>query len=131
LNRNAILNLVQSRFPNLLALYAFGSRVTGQATSESDLDLAILVDGPVDPFAIFTLAGEIAEIAGLEVDLVDLRAASTVMQHQIITTGERWWQRDSRAARYEATILNMKTSLDEARAGLIGDILKRGSVYGR
>ncbi|MFN7827399.1 MAG: type VII toxin-antitoxin system MntA family adenylyltransferase antitoxin [Acidobacteriota bacterium] len=131
MNRNAILNLVQSRFPNLLALYAFGSRVTGQATSESDLDLAILVDGPVDPFAIFTLAGEIAEIAGLEVDLVDLRAASTVMQHQIITTGERWWQRDSRAARYEATILNMKTSLDEARAGLIGDILKRGSVYGR
>ena len=131
MNRNAILNLVQRRFPNLLALYAFGSRVTGQATSESDLDLAILVDGPVDPFAIFTLAGEIAEIAGLEVDLVDLRAASTVMQHQIITTGERWWQRDSRAARYEATILNMKTSLDEARAGLIGDILKRGSVYGR
>lgn len=131
MNRNAILNLVQSRFPNLLALYAFGSRVTGQATSESDLDLAILVDGPVDPFAIFTLAGEIAKIAGLEVDLVDLRAASTVMQHQIITTGERWWQRDSRAARYEATILNMKTSLDEARAGLIGDILKRGSVYGR
>ncbi|MFN9741538.1 MAG: nucleotidyltransferase domain-containing protein, partial [Acidobacteriota bacterium] len=48
MNRNAILNLVQSRFPNLLALYAFGSRVTGQATSESDLDLAILVDGPVD-----------------------------------------------------------------------------------
>ena len=131
MNRNAILNLVQSRFPNLLALYAFGSRVTGQATSESDLDLAILVDGPVDPFAIFTLAGEIAEIAGHEVDLVDLRAASTVMQHQIITSGERLWQRDSRAALYEATILNMKTALDEARAGLIGDILKRGTVYGR
>ena len=131
MNRNAILNLVQSRFPNLLALYAFGSRVTGQATSESDLDLAILVDGPIDPYSTFLLAGEIAEIAGLEVDLVDLRAASTVMQHQIITTGERWWQRDSRAALYEATILNMKTSLDEARAGLIGDILKRGSVYGR
>jgi len=108
LNRNAILNLVQSRFPNLLALYAFGSRVTGGATAESDLDLAILVDG-----------------------LVDLRAASTVMQYQIITSGERLWQRDSRAALYEATILNMKTALDEARAGLIGDILKRGTVYGR
>lgn len=131
MNRNAILNLVQSRFPRLLALYAFGSRVTGGATAESDLDLAILVDGPVDPFAIFTLAGEIAEIAGHEVDLVDLRAASTVMQYQIITSGERLWQRDSRAALYEATILNMKTALDEARAGLIGDILKRGTVYGR
>ena len=131
MNRNAILNLVQSRFPRLLALYAFGSRVTGGATAESDLDLAILVDGPVDSYSTFLLAGKIAECAGLEVDLVDLRAASTVMQHQIITTGERLWQRDSRAALYEATILNMKTALDEARAGLIGDILKRGSVYGR
>lgn len=131
MNRNAILNLVQSRFPRLLALYAFGSRVTGGATAESDLDLAILVDGLVDPYSTFLLAGEIAECAGLEVDLVDLRAASTVMQHQIITSGERLWQRDSRAALYEATILNMKTALDEARAGLIGDILKRGTVYGR
>lgn len=131
MNRNAILNLVQSRFPNLLALYAFGSRVTGGATAESDLDLAILVDGPVDPLSLFWVAQEIADIAGLEVDLVDLRAASTVMQYQIITSGERLWQRDSRAALYEATILNMKTALDEARAGLIGDILKRGTVYGR
>ena len=107
------------------------SRVTGGATAESDLDLAILVDGLVDPYSTFLLAGEIAECAGLEVDLVDLRAASTVMQYQIITSGERLWQRDSRAALYEATILNMKTALDEARAGLIGDILKRGTVYGR
>lgn len=44
-DKAVLLHLLQSRFPELLALYAFGSRVTGGATAESDLDLAILVDG--------------------------------------------------------------------------------------
>lgn len=131
LDKAALLHLLQGRFPELLALYAFGSRVTGGATAESDLDLAILVDGQVDPLSLFHLAGELSELVGCDVDLVDFRTASTVMQYQIITTGERWWQKDFRADLYEAMVLNQKTSLDEARAGLIGDIMQRGSVYGR
>ena len=131
LDKAALLPLLQRRFPELLALYAFGSRVTGGATSESDLDLAILVDGRVDPLSLFHLAGELSEIVNCDVDLVDFRTASTVMQYQIITTGERWWQKDFRADLYEAMVLNQKTSLDEARAGLIDDIMQRGSVYGR
>ncbi len=130
-DKGVVLHLMQGRFPELLALYAFGSRVTGEATVESDLDLAILVDGRVDPLSLFHLAGEVSEIVGCDIDLVDFRTASTVMQYQIITTGERWWQRDFRADLYEAMVLNQKTSLDEARAGLIGDIMQRGSVYGR
>lgn len=131
LDKASLLQLLQGRFPELLALYAFGSRVTGGATAESDLDLAILVDGRVDPLSLFHLAGELSEIVNCDVDLVDFRTASTVMQYQIITTGERWWQKDFRADLYEAMVLNQKTSLDEARAGLISDIMQRGSVYGR
>ncbi|MFZ4986509.1 MAG: type VII toxin-antitoxin system MntA family adenylyltransferase antitoxin [Blastocatellia bacterium] len=131
LDKASLLQLLQGRFPELLALYAFGSRVTGGATAESDLDLAILVDGRVDPLSLFHLAGELSEVVGCDVDLVDFRTASTVMQYQIITTGERWWQKDFRADLYEAMVLNQKTSLDEARAGLIDDIMQRGNVYGR
>jgi predicted nucleotidyltransferase len=131
IDKGAVLHLLQGCFPELLALYAFGSRVTGGATAESDLDLAILVDGRVDPLSLFHLAGELAEIVNCDVDLVDFRTASTVMQYQIITTGERWWKKDFRADLYEAMVLNQKTSLDEARAGLIDDIMQRGSVYGR
>jgi predicted nucleotidyltransferase len=130
-DNGAVLHLLQGRFPELLALYAFGSRVTGGATAESDLDLAILVDGRVDLLSLFHLAGELSEIVNCDVDLVDFRTASTVMQYQIITTGERWWKKDFRADLYEAMVLNQKTSLDEARAGLIDDIMQRGSVYGR
>jgi hypothetical protein len=64
------------------------------------------------------------------VDLLDLRAASTVMQYQVITTGQRWWALDIQAALFEAAILSEKTELDTARAGLLSDIQKRGKVYG-
>jgi predicted nucleotidyltransferase len=131
MNQVIILKRVQDRLPDLLALYAFGSRIQGQANAESDLDLAVLVPGYADPLLLFDLAGELADVTGYAVDLLDLRAASTVMQYQIITTGVRWWQKDSQAALFEAAILSEKTALDEARQTLIDEIQHRGSVYGR
>ncbi|MFN3585941.1 MAG: type VII toxin-antitoxin system MntA family adenylyltransferase antitoxin [Moraxellaceae bacterium] len=128
--RRAALPLLRNALPNLLAVYAFGSRVSGHATAESDLDLAVLVEGYADTVALWQLAGSLAEQAGSHVDLLDLRAASTVMQYQIIVTGERWWARDAQAALYEAAILSEKTSLDAARAGLLADIQQRGTVHG-
>jgi predicted nucleotidyltransferase len=130
MNADPFIQILQKRVPELLAIYAFGSRVRGSAGAESDLDLAILVAGYADPLALFYLSGELAELAGCPVDLLDLRAASTVMQYQIITTGVRWWTRDLQAALFETAILSEKTALDSARAGLLDDIQRRGSVYG-
>lgn len=130
MNKAALLNLVETQLDGLLALYAFGSRIQGSATASSDLDLAVLVAGYADPVLLFDLAGQLADITGCPVDLVDLRAASTVMQYQIITTGERWWQKDAQAALFEAAVLSEKTALDTARAALIEDIQHRGSIYG-
>lgn len=126
-----LIHLLQNRLADLLAIYAFGSRIQGTAGPESDLDLAVLVAGYADPLVLFDLSGELADVAGCPVDLLDLRAASTVMQYQIITTGERWWVLDVRAGLFEAAVLSEKTALDTARAGLLADIQQRGSVYGR
>lgn len=131
MNCQAILELLQRRVPDLLAIYVFGSRSEGTAGPASDLDLAVLVAGYADPLALWALSGDLADLAGCPVDLLDLRAASTVMQHQIITTGQRCWAKDAQAALYEAAILSQKTALDTARAGLLDDIEKRGTVYGR
>lgn len=131
MNRETIVQLLQDRIPNLLGIYAFGSRIQGTAGPNSDLDLAVLVAGYAAPLALWTLAGDVADIAGCPVDLLDFRAASTVMQHQIITTGERWWARDAQAALFESAVLSEKTALDTARAGLLADIQTRGTVYGR
>lgn len=125
-----LIALVQQRLPGLFGVYGFGSRVQGGARPDSDLDMAVLVEGYADPLILWDLAGELADVAGVAVDLLDLRAASTVMQYQIVTRGQRWWARDSQAALYEAVILSQKTDLDAARSGLLEDILRSGQVYG-
>ncbi|MDZ7812884.1 MAG: nucleotidyltransferase domain-containing protein [Ideonella sp.] len=129
--RAALLTHLQAQVPGLLAVYAFGSRVTGSFGPESDLDLAVLVAGYADPVQLWSLAGDLADLAGSAVDLLDLRAASTVMQYQVITTGERWWATDLQTDLFEAAILSEKTELDTARAGLLTDIQHSGVVYGR
>lgn len=130
-NTEDMLNRLRQTIPSLSAVYLFGSKAQGTAGPESDVDMAILADQPPDAVGLWTLAGELADIAGRPVDLVDLCAASTVFQYQIITRGRRIWERDSQAAIYESFILSEKTALDEARAGLISDIQKRGRIYGR
>jgi len=70
---------------------------------------------------LWSLSGDLADVAGCPVDLLDLRASSTIMQHQVITTGQRWWAGDFQAAVYEAAILREKTALDAARACLLED----------
>ena len=131
INRAALIRILQARMPDLLAIYAFGSRIQGTAGPHSDLDLAVLVAGYAEPLALFELAGELADVAGCPVDLLDLRAASTVMQYRILITGERWWAQDAQASLYEAAILSEKTNLETARAGLLADIRQRGTIYDR
>ena len=127
----SLLALIRQQVPDLLAVYGFGSQFNGTAGADSDLDLAVLVAGKADTLQLWQVSSELADLAGCDVDLLDLRAASTVMQYQIITQGERLWQLDHQAGVYESFILSAKTELDEARAGLLKDIQQRGSVYGR
>lgn len=122
--------VLQARLPGLLAVYGFGSQVQGTAGPGSDLDMAVLVAGYADVTQLWQLSSELAGIAGCSVDLLDLRAASTVMQYQMVTQGERWWAGDAQAALFESAILSEKTALDTARAGLLADIRERGTVYG-
>jgi len=127
-------HLVQQRLPRALSVYAFGSRVAdnGQhANDNSDLDLAVLVEGYADPLILFELSGQLADKLGCSVDLLDLRAASTVMQHQILTSGQRLWSKDVRAGLFEAAMLTEKLHLNDMRKGLVEDIQARGFVYGR
>jgi Nucleotidyltransferase domain. len=130
-DHGAIRACVLAAVPDTLALYAFGSRIEGTARADSDLDLAILAPGYVEPVQLWELADALAEQAGCAVDLLDLRAASTVMQHQVLTQGRRLWAREPQAGLFECFVLSEKTALDAARSGLLDDIARRGSIHGR
>jgi predicted nucleotidyltransferase len=125
-----IVGAVLDEFPECLAIHAFGSRVTGHADERSDLDLAVLLPGYADPTKLWNLSEALVSIVGCEVDLLDMRAASTVMQHQILMTGRRLMAKQPEADLFECYVLSEKTALDEARAGLLQDIITRGRIYG-
>ena len=121
---------IRTRFPQAIAIYAFGSQVQGTAGPGSDLDLALLVAGYADPIALWELASKLTDVAGCPVDLLDLRAASTVMQYQVITTGQRLWSAGLAAGLFECYVLSEKTELDTARGPLMADILATGRIHG-
>lgn len=126
-----VVSMIRALFPNTMAIYAFGSQVQGTAGVQSDLDLAVLVAGYADPLALWNVAGNLADDVGCPVDLLDLRSASTVMQYQVITTGQRLWSVGLAAGLFETFVLSEKTALEEARAPLMADIQRTGKIHGR
>ena len=124
------LALLRPALPGLQAVYVFGSRADGTATAESDLDLAVLAPRPLDPVARWRLQEDVAAALGRDVDLVDLRSATTVMQAQVLG-GRVAWEGD-RAARqsFEVVVCSAYASLNEERAGILDDVRQRGRVYG-
>lgn len=126
-----IIAAVRAVLPDVRAVTLFGSRAGGAARDDSDLDLAVLLPGPADPVRLWEAGEAIARTLGVDVDLIDLRAASTVMQFQVITTGRRLFAEGGEADRYEMFVLGEMLALNEARAPLIADIEREGRVHGR
>lgn len=126
-----VVTLIRRHFPLAMAVYAFGSQVQGTASSASDLDLAVLVAGYAAPLTLWEVASDLADVVAGPVDLLDLRAASTVMQYQVITTGQRLWAADVQAGLFECYVLSEKTALDTARAPLLADIQSTGKIHAR
>lgn len=102
------------------AVYLFGSHGTDRQRRKSDLDLAILPSTPPDPVELFELGNRLAERLNLEVDLVDLDRASTVMRKEVLRTGERLQASDLPSTRqFEMLTLSDYARLNEERAEIL------------
>lgn len=121
----------RAAIPGLRLLYCFGSQATGRARDDSDLDLAFLASGTVAPEERWRVQETIAADIGRDVDLVDLRRASTVLRAQVVVHGRALYAADdSERASFEATTLAAYARLNEERRGILADIRARGSVHG-
>ena len=108
----------------LQALYLFGSVARGESRRDSDIDLAFLASGSPAPYAVFEAAQDLALRLGHDVDLIDLRRASTVMCAQVVGNGRRLFTGNELAAEnFEMLALSDYAWLEERRAEAIQSFL--------
>jgi len=125
-----VIHTLLDRLPDIVAIYRFGTWGTPQERSDSDIDLAILLDQSLSNLDRWELSQELAQIASRDVDLVDMRRASTVMRLQIVAHGERIYCADETAVScFETAVYSAYAKLNEERREILADIRARGSVY--
>lgn len=111
-------------------IYLFGSTAKGTAHAKSDLDIAFLTSANLDEYEVFMIAQQLATKLNRDIDLVDLRKASTVFQGQIVATGKIIYCTDEQARmNYEMRVLKMYAKLGEERKLIIDDIEESGTVF--
>ena len=75
--------------------YLFGSWAKGTARENSDIDIAVLIDGAPGKTCRGSVQLElISELADDRVDLVILNDASPLLQHQVLKHGVKLFSRD-------------------------------------
>lgn len=113
-------------------IIVFGSVAKGTSREDSDLDLAYYSEKRLTIYERFLIAGDIAEVCNIEVDLVDIRQIDTVFAAQIFATGEILDCADENVfIKERMKALSMYATLNEQRADILRAIEERGSIYGQ
>jgi predicted nucleotidyltransferase len=132
MNTDPIVQTLKNAIPDLRTVYLFGSRAHGAAGVESDWDIAFLASRPLPDIERYDLAQTLAAQINRDVDLLDLATANAVMRMQAIGRGRCLYRLDDpEIDAFEDFVFADYARLNEERAGILADIRKRGSVYGR
>jgi len=124
LHKSLLVSHIVTKVPTVKLIYLFGSMVTGQQHENSDLDIAILPAPALDNLERWQIAQDLACEFDINVDLVDLNVASTVLCQQVITTGELLWGSQVDDDFFAVKTMSMYQHLQQERALIMQDILK-------
>ncbi len=130
---DTIIRHVLADYPDAQAIYLFGSRDTDEAWTGCDIEVALLL-----PHDEAWLAGQLtwsdlqarlAVALEREVDLLNARLVTTVLQKAIIF-GERIYCADRNATdEFEAVTLSLYQKLNEERAAIVDAVVASGRAY--
>jgi uncharacterized protein len=130
--KSEIVEIILAALPDSLAIYLFGSWGTGGERPDSDIDIALLPEKPLEPMSRWELAQSLASRLRRDVDLVDLLAASTVMRMQVVANGERLHASDLyKVERFQDMVFSDYARLNEERREILKDVRRRGNIYGK
>lgn len=117
--------LLEKVSPYLIII--FGSALTGRMLPESDIDIAFLTEEKLNAYDVFMVGQELAGLLGRDVDLVDLKSASTVFQARVITTGRVIYCSDeTKRMLFEMVTLKKYARLNEERRQVMDRLFERG-----
>ena len=127
-----IVKLVLNHFPEVLAVYRYGSYSTGEYHCRSDLDLALLLPPLQDSGYLYLhpLHSDFELLTGTPVDLVNLRKVSTLLQKEIVEKGKRIYTKNAfECEMFELLVLSLYQKLQEERAEIVREGLETGRFY--
>lgn len=100
------LSAIFARYPDIQAVYQFGSTVSGQTHAESDLDLAVVLGNPAAMPKKLDILGELARAGFCNIDLVFLNTDDIVLKYEAVRQNKLIFQRhDFDAGSYYSLIL--------------------------
>jgi len=114
-----LINVCKQHIPDIKLLYLFGSHASNQADANSDIDLAVLLTQKVSTVTRWEIQQKLALEFNVDVDLIDLLSASTVMQNQIINKGICLYDASSHKNTFEMQVMSMYQHLNEERSSLL------------
>lgn len=127
----ALARLLESEIPDLVAAYRFGSTARGDERSDSDVDVAVLARAQLPGRRLLDLMAAIAEVVRREVDVVDLRTASTVLRMQVVGQGIPLPVGDASArGAFEDRVYQDYVRLNEERRDILEQIAREGTIRG-
>lgn len=124
--KTKLAHTLENTLPNGVSFaYLFGSQVTGETHSESDIDLAIFPTEVMSHNNVWQAAQSIAQQLNCDVDLINLREANTVLRFQIITEGILLIDKHDQAPTFEVDTFRMYQDLQYNRKSNIKGLLER------
>ncbi len=129
-DKTIIVNFLKERL-KLKFIYLFGSFAKGEGREDSDIDLAIYSDENVSGYDTFIIANDLAFEVKRDVQIINLKEASTVFAAQIVGTREVLYCKDKNfMENYNVRIFKDYVKLNEERQGILDSIKKDGKIYG-
>ncbi len=128
-----IKHIILEYFPNIQAVYLFGSFDSDYEREDSDIDIGLLFPPETANPGIVAMNKcryALADYTQKDVDLINMRQVSTVFQKEIIANGRLLFCLNQYAVdEFEMLVLSYYQKLNQERKDLLEDFKQTGRAY--
>lgn len=129
-----IVQIILRDLPDTQAVYLYGSYARGEQRSDSDIDLAVLLPHEtakrMGSLAMSETQSAVAALVRRDVDLINLRRVSPVLQAQVVGTGRMLYVCDADASdEFEMAAFSALQDLNRMQADLLREFKRTKRAY--